>query len=145
MVERGQRKTTRCRTSGFTLIEVLLVLAILVVLGSIVVGMFSGVQDQALKDAARGEIGVLKGQIEMYKFHMRSYPPSLEDLLTRPTDSKAAERWAGPYIDGTEVPIDPWDNPYKLLAPGKHNTTTFDLWSTGPDAQDGTEDDIGNW
>lgn len=128
---------------GFTLMEVLLVLMILVVLASMAVTIFGGTQDQALKDAAKGEVGVFKSAINLYKFHTKNYPGDLEDLVNKPSDSKAAERWHGPYLD--KAPIDPWDNKYKIAQPGKHNTETFDVWSTGPDGQDGTADDIGNW
>jgi general secretion pathway protein G len=131
--------------AGFTLIELLLVLAILVVLASMVVTMFSGTQEKALKDAAKGQVGIFKSGINLYKFHTRNYPAGLEGLTTKPSDANIANRWAGPYLDSTKVPLDPWDRDYKFAAPGKHNADTFDVWSVGPDGQDGTEDDIGNW
>jgi general secretion pathway protein G len=130
--------------SGFTLIEVLLVLAILVVLASMVVTMFGGTQEQALKDAAKGQVGIFKSAVNLYKYHMKSYPAGLEGLITRPGDD-ASKDWHGPYIDASKVPLDPWDRPYKFAAPGKHNTDSFDVWSVGPDGQDGSEDDVGNW
>jgi general secretion pathway protein G len=45
----------------------------------------------------------------------------------------------------TKIPLDPWDSEYKFASPGKHNSESFDVWSVGPDKQDGTDDDIGNW
>jgi general secretion pathway protein G len=135
----------RSGRAGFTLIELLLVLAILVVLASMVVTMFSGTQEQALKDAAKGQVGIFKSAVNLYKFHTRNYPQGLEGLISKPGDSAAASRWAGPYLDAGKVPLDPWDRDYKFAAPGKHNPDTFDVWSVGPDGQDGTEDDIGNW
>jgi general secretion pathway protein G len=122
-----------------------LVLAILVVLASMVVTMFSGTQEQALKDAAKGQIGIFKSAVNLYKFHTKNYPAGLEGLINRPGDESQSNRWAGPYIDASKVPLDPWDRPYKFAAPGKHNTDSFDVWSVGPDGQDGSEDDIGNW
>jgi len=133
------------RASAFTLIEVLLVLAILVVLASMVVTIFGGTQEQAFKDAAKGQVGIFKTAVNLYKFHTKNYPAGLEGLITRPSDEAQSKRWAGPYIDSSKVPLDPWDKPYKFAAPGKHNTESFDVWSTGPDGQDGSEDDIGNW
>jgi general secretion pathway protein G len=44
-----------------------------------------------------------------------------------------------------KIGLDPWDNEYRFAAPGKHNTEGFDVWSVGPDGQDGSADDIGNW
>lgn len=123
--------------------EVLLVLVILVVLASMAVTIFSGTQEQAMKDAAKGQVGILKSAVDMYKFRAKSYPTDLNDLVNKPADAKIAENWAGPYLD--RVPLDPWDRPYKIAAPGKHNTGTFDVWSMGPDGNDGTDDDIGNW
>lgn len=131
--------------AGFTLIELLLVLAILVVLASMVLTMFSGTQEKALKDAAKGQVGIFKSAINLYKFHTRNYPQGLDGLINKPGDAGVADRWAGPYMDSSKVPLDPWDHEYKFVAPGKHNHDTFDVWSMGPDGQDGTADDIGNW
>ena len=146
---RSRKSTVRIRPrhgrGGFTLMEVLLVLVILVVLGSMAVGIFGGTQERALKDAARSQVSLFKSAIELYKFHTKQYPSSLDDLVKSPSDTKISERWAGPYLDVTTIPDDQWDNPYKIAVPGKHNTDSFDVWSVGPDGQDGTEDDIGNW
>lgn len=131
------------RRQGFTLMEVLLVLMILVVLASMAVTIFGGTQEQALKDAAKGQIGVFKTAISTYQLYAKSYPSSLKDLVDKPSDSKLAEKWHGPYLD--RMPVDPWENEYKIAAPGKHNTESYDVWSIGPDGQDGTADDIGNW
>lgn len=130
---------------GFTLMEVLLVLVILVVLASMAVSILGGTQEQAMKDAAKGQVGIFKSAINLYKFHTKEYPETLEGLFLKPDDEKLAERWSGPYIDATKVPLDPWDNEYKFVEPGEHNTDTFDVWSVGPDGQEGNEDDIGNW
>ena len=139
------RKQNHDRRQGFTLMEVLLVLMILVVLASMAVGIFGGTQQRAEKDAARGQVGIFKSAVNLYKFHTKNFPGSLSDLVAKPGDSKISERWEGPYLDVQKIPLDPWDNEYKFAAPGKHNTESFDIWSVGPDKQDGTEDDIGNW
>jgi general secretion pathway protein G len=141
------RRTGRARRerTGFTLIELLLVLAILVVLASMVVTMFSGTQEKALKDAAKGQVGIFKSAVNLYKFHTKNYPSDLSGLTSKPSDANVAKNWAGPYLDSGKVPLDPWDRDYRFVAPGKHNPDTFDVWSVGPDGQDGTDDDIGNW
>jgi general secretion pathway protein G len=130
---------------GFTLMEVLLVLVILVVLASIAVSTYSGIQDRALKDAAKAKVGMLTGQIDTYRLHVRNYPADLNDLITQPSDSRAAERWSGPYLKGTDALLDPWDNDIRYASPGQHNPDSYDVWSVGPDGQDGSADDIGNW
>jgi|SRR4051794_19166558 general secretion pathway protein G len=131
--------------SGFTLMEVLLVLVILVILASLAISTYRGVQNRALKDAAKTKVGILSGQIDTYQLHMRNFPTSLRDLLDKPSDPRAADRWAGPYVKDTSALRDPWDNDFHLAVPGKHNTDSYDVWSVGPDGQDGTQDDIGNW
>ncbi len=72
-------------------------------------------------------------------------PSNLDDLVTEPSDAKMAKKWAGPYIPTNKDLIDPWDNPFKYDAKGKKNQDGYDVWSTGPDGQDGNADDIGNW
>ena len=142
----AHRRTRRASTrTAFTLIELLLVLAILVVLASMVITMYSGTQERAFKDAAKGQIGIFKSAITLYKLHTRGYPQGLDNLITKPGDTNVANRWEGPYIDATKMPPDPWDHEYKFVAPGKHNRDTFDVWSMGPDGQVGTADDIGIW
>lgn len=130
---------------GFTLIEVLLVLVILVVLGAIAASQFLGVQDRANINAAKAQVSQFATSIDMYRFDTKQYPGELEDLIQKPSDTTLAERWSGPYVDKSKVPVDPWDNPYKYSKEGKKNSAKYDVWSTGPDGQDGSDDDIGNW
>ena len=138
-----RRPRKRRARAAFTLMEVLLVLVILVVLASLAVQTFSGTQAQAEKRAAAGQIGIFKSAVNMFKFDTKNFPNDLQELASRPGDTKLADSWAGPYLD--KVPKDPWENDYRFAAPGKHNPDSFDVWSVGPDGQDGSDDDIGNW
>jgi general secretion pathway protein G len=131
--------------SGFTLIEVLLVLVILVVLGSIAVPMFAGIGDRANIQAATVQVNALESAIDFYKATTTQYPKTLEDLVAAPSDAKVAARWAGPYLKENKSLVDPWDNPYKYNAQGTKSGAGYDVWSMGPDGQDNSEDDIGNW
>jgi general secretion pathway protein G len=140
-----RRRSRSDRRTGFTLMEVLLVLVILVVLASLAVSTYRGTQERALKDAAKTKVGILSTPIDTYQMHTRSYPSSLQDLINQPSDAKLADRWSGPYVKDNNALLDPWDNEMKFTSPGKHNTNSYDIWSVGPDGQDGTEDDIGNW
>jgi general secretion pathway protein G len=140
----AQRSSARSH-KAFTLMEVLLVLVILVVLGAIVVPMFSGIGDSANVKAATTQVGFLENAIDMFKFETKQLPGTLEDLVEEPSDAKLAKNWSGPYMKANKDLVDPWDNPYKYDAKGKKNQTSYDVWSTGPDGQDGTADDIGNW
>jgi general secretion pathway protein G len=125
--------------------EVLLVLVILVVLGSIVVPMVTGIGESANVKAATVQVAALERAIDMYKFQTKQFPASMDDLVNEPSDAKVAKNWAGPYIKTNKDLIDPWDNAYKYDAKGKKNQGAYDVWSLGPDGQDGTDDDIGNW
>lgn len=132
----------RRNRSGFTLIEVLLVLVILVTLSSLAVFYARGAQKDALVNAAKTEIGTLKQSVEMYQLHVRNFPSSssgLSALLAPPSDLRNPDRWKGPYLEGNEEPIDPWDMPYQYqLTDADH----YQIWSFGPDGAEGTEDDI---
>ena len=140
--KRHPSRNTR-ELSGFTLIEVLLVLIILVVLGSLATTMFTGTQEKANIQAAQAQLGLVRGPIDLYRFHMNRYPNKLENLWTEPSDDDEAEKWGGPYVE--KLKLDPWGNPYQYLAEGKNNKDKYDFWSNGPDGKSGTDDDIGNW
>lgn len=133
------------RRPGFTLIEVLLVLVILVILGSLAVTAYGPMRRKAQIDAAKAAVSMFETPLEAYHLHMDAYPASqagLDALRTAPAD--AGSNWSGPYIK-QDIPLDPWRNPYRYESPGRHNPETYDLWSAGPDGIDGTADDVGNW
>lgn len=138
------RPKTCTGREAFTLIEVLMVLVILVILGSFAVTIFTGTQDKAKIDQAKTQISIVESAARLYQLHMNSYPGTLEDLVTAPADARNPAKWGGPYLE-KRVPLDPWDNEYRYAYPGKRNPEKFDIWSSGPDTTDGTDDDIGNW
>ena len=138
----SQRRPPRHR--GFTLMEVLLVLVILVILGSMAVGLFMGTRERANIDSATIQIGMIETSVDLYQLHMNAYPSSLDDLMQAPADAANPTKWSGPYLRKA-IPVDPWGNEYQFAAPGKNNQNSYDFWSYGPDGTDGTEDDIGNW
>jgi general secretion pathway protein G len=142
---RGEMRNRASQPAGFTLIEVLLVLVILVTLGAIAVPIFTGVGEDANKKAAKAQIQLFENAIEMFHFATKQYPASLDELVKPPSDATRAKRWTGPYLKENKGLIDPWDNEYKYDAKGKKNANGYDIWSLGPDGQNGTEDDIGNW
>jgi general secretion pathway protein G len=74
---------------------------------------------------------------------MKKYPAALQELIAKPGDAAMASKWGGPYMD--KIAKDPWERDFQYVSPGKHNVDSFDVWSNGPDGQDGTADDIGNW
>ena len=133
-----ERRRNRRRAAAFTLLEVLLVLVILVVLGSMATLAVTGSQDKAYRQSARAQVGLFTSAIDRYRFDMNAYPGSLDDLVEKPGDSKSAERWGGPYLNKKSLPLDPWDNEYRY----EGDDDSYRVWSTGPDGQDGSDDDI---
>jgi general secretion pathway protein G len=126
---------------GFTLTELMLVVVIIGILAALVIPRIAGTSERARFTAAQADInGGIKTALGNYEVDMGSYPRSLQDLLTQPSN---ATHWHGPYLDN--LPLDPWGNAYVYIFPGKHNPNTYDLFSAGPDGKQGTEDDIGNW
>jgi len=140
-------RRTRGVPGGFTLIEVLLVLVILVTLASFAVNAYDGIRRKANINAAKVQIGLFESQLALYQLSMKDYPSTdqgLEALRNPPSDLANPDSWDGPYLE-KPVPPDPWGNPYQYQYPGKNNQAKYDLWSFGPDMDDSTADDIGNW
>lgn len=137
-------KTSKRRRSGFTLIEVLLVLAILGVIMSLVVPRMLGRQKYASEDATRVSIHGVQQALKLYSVdHGGAFPASgdgLTALLEKPGNDR---RWRGPYLE--EVPRDAWGGEIVYVNPGRRNADGVDVISPGADGTLGTADDIGNW
>jgi general secretion pathway protein G len=135
-----KRNQTR-RPHGFTLVEILLVVAIIGTLAALVIPRIAGTSEHAKEVAAGADIhGGIKTALDRYEIDNSSYPRSLNDLVQPPGNAK---NWKGPYLE--QVPNDPWGNLYIYHYPGKHNPAGYDLLSAGLDEKEGTDDDIGNW
>lgn len=128
----------RKRNSGFTLLELLLVMAILVVLASLSTFAVLGMQRTSYSRAAAAEISNLKSMCDAYKLHVGTFPAQLEDLHLPPSGMNQAQ-WGGPYL---REPLkgDPWKRPYNY-SPDDINDRVI-ITSNGPDGQAGTADDI---
>ena len=140
------RNNRKPRRRGFTLVEVLLVLVILVIIASLSVTVYSSVQREANTDAARVAIQQFQKNLELFHLHVNDYPTTaqgLEALMQPPPELASAGVWRGPYI--RTVPLDPWRRPYQYEYPGRHSPTEPDIWSLGNDGQDGTDDDVCSW
>jgi general secretion pathway protein G len=102
--------------------------------------------EQAVDDGAKAKSQILQltQAIDAYREQRGIYPKSPAALVDPSADAEPAA-WRGPYLASILLPQDPWGTDYKLQTPGKHNPATYDVWSSGPDRTDRTEDDIGNW
>ena len=131
---------TRHRRQGFTLLELLLVLAILVVLASLsTVAVFS-FQKSSYRKAALMEITTLSSQCEAFRLDINTYPSKLDDLYTLPSGF-SKNQWNGPYIK-PPMKGDPWGKPYSYQADLENDRVI--IMSSGPDGQEGTDDDVSN-
>ncbi|PPD51149.1 MAG: type II secretion system protein GspG [Methylobacter sp.] len=138
----------RKNLSGFTLIEVMIVVVILGILASIIVPKIMGRPDEARATKAKQDIRAVTAALDLYRLDNYSYPTTeqgLEALVTKPNGLAAGANWKkGGYLDS--LPVDPWNKPYLYLQPGAHGE--FDLYSLGADGVEGGTDagaDITNW
>jgi len=131
--------------SGFTLIELMLVMVILATMAAIVLPKFTGRAKQAKITAAKTQIAQFEVALDAFEIDIGRYPTTTEGLralVEKPaTDS---EGWLQPYIK-RDVPKDPWDSEYVYRYPGQYNQDGYDLYSVGPDRKLGGDDDITNW
>ena len=133
-IRKNKRRTNP--RSGFTLLELLLVLAILVVLGGIVGGNMIGAQKEANRDATQVQMDNIKNVIKRYQLRMNSLPETLEALRDGPSDAEKKKKWVEPMLE--KIPTDAWQNPFIYSI----NGSTFELRSNGIDGQQNTDDDI---
>jgi len=138
---------------GLTLLELMIVLIILVGLMAIVGPRLLGSQQKADIRTTEAQIGNLTSALKMYVVDMKVFPSTEEGLaalVQAPDDERLARRWAGPYLEGTQIPLDPWGNEFQYeydLGEGDSDGVTHDMpriFSPGPDGQPGTADDISN-
>ena len=122
--------------AGFTLLELLLVLAILVVIGGIVTVNIGGAQTEAKINATKTQLNSLKSNIQMYVIRLNGLPDSLQALVDGPSDAAKKAKWVAPIIN--EVPHDAWDNPLVYTL----NQGQYEIRSGGPDGQVNSDDDI---
>jgi general secretion pathway protein G len=145
------RSTSRSRTPrGFTLIELIVVIAIIATLAAMVApSIFSNVSD-ARSSAAKAQIQVLSLALDAYRLDVFLYPTSeagLAVLRTAPLEPLTRAQWRGPYLR-QEVPVDPWGRPYLYRSPGAVNPESFDLYTLGRDGQpggSGEDADVTSW
>ena len=129
-----RRNLARARRRGFTLLELLLVLVILVVIAGFGIQAFGGVRDKAKIQTAKVELGMLSQSLKRYELLLNALPSALDALSIKPNDADAE------WVKMLDKPIakDPWGSPYEYSV----NGSEFVLKSMGPDRQSGTADDI---
>jgi len=138
--KRRQHRRRGARRQGFTLTEVLLVMAILVMIASMATVAIFTANRRATRNAVLSEISTMENACTQFRLQLQRYPAKLEDLFT-PPQGVSVDRWGGPYLDKGDI-MDPWNNPYNYEA--NEGQDLVRISSAGPDGQPGTDDDIPN-
>ncbi len=125
------------KEAGMTLLEIIIVVALLGTLGVYLITNLTQQADTAKIDQTKLAIGNIRQALQLYRVHLKRYPTTdagLQALLENPGD----KRWRGPYIDNHNKLLDPWDAEFEYESDGR----IVKIMSAGPDFQMGTDDDI---
>jgi len=146
----SRARVARRIQSGFTLLEIMVVVVIIGLLAAVIGPQFLTKVDDARVAKAKQDVQALITALTMYKLDNYVYPTTdqgLKALVEKP-DATVAPHWrTGGYLQQTHLPKDPWERDYVYVAPGTHGTE-YDLFSLGADGQPGGDEykaDIGNW
>lgn len=136
------------RDTGFSLLELMVVVVILSVLALVIVPRVIDRPDQARAARAQADIAAIVSAVNLYRLDNFRYPTTeqgLQALVTKPTGDPVPANWASNgYMD--RLPVDPWGQPYQYLSPGVHGD--FDVFTYGANGVaggDGADADIGSW
>ena len=143
---RMQARSARAGENGFTLVELLVVLAILGLLVALAAPRVMKYLGSARTDTARIQIEKLSGVLDLYRLEVGHYPTEQEGLRALVEKPAQSDSWNGPYLKSAESLVDPWGAPYGYRSPGQHGE--FDLYTLGADGKeggDGADRDVVNW
>lgn len=132
--------------AGFSLIELLVVMVIIVLITSLATPQVMRYLDRAKQDTARAAIRNIGTTLDMYRLDVGSYPAREVGLEALVENRSGIANWNGPYLQRKEMLLDPWGRPYHYAIPGKHGE--YDLFSYGADDAEGGEGnsrDATNW
>ncbi len=123
--------------AGFTIIEIIIVIALIGTILSILITQLTSTQDQAMRDAARLAMGKIQQSLQLYRVHNHKYPGTDQGLEALVSNASGSATWRGPYIEAEKLK-DPWNN----LMQYETDQKTIKISSAGPDGEFGTEDDV---
>ena len=131
------------REAGFTLLEMLVVLAIMGLLAAIVAPQVLKYLGSSRVQTAKIQIHNITSALELYRLDVGRYPTSEEGLNALVAQPSTASSWSGPYLQKASALKDPWGQPYLYRIPGQHGEV--DVYSQGGDKEGGDAHDVGNW
>lgn len=142
------RRLSRLGQAGMTLVEIMVVVAIIgLILGVVGVNVFERFEKAKMETAAT-QIKALEGALAQYRRDNGSYPSTeqgLRALIEKPNIGKVPKYFPkSGYLRERNIPTDPWNNEYQYRSPGVYGND-FEIWSVGPDEDEGTEDDVKSW
>jgi len=143
--ESGRNKRNKNKQGGFTLMELLVVLAILGLLMSLVGPRVLNQLGGAKTKTAAIQIKDLEQALEMYKLDVGRFPTTSEGLVALVEKPGGAAGWNGPYLK-SDVPLDPWKREYNYKYPGENGELDiFTYGQNGSPGGEGEDADVGNW
>lgn len=125
------------KNAGFTIVEIIIVIALIGTILSILITQLTSTQDQAMRDAARLAMGKVQQSLQLYRVHNHKYPGTDEGLEALVSNTAGSNSWRGPYMEAEKIK-DPWNTPMQYETDQK----TIKLTSAGPDLEFGTDDDV---
>ena len=143
--ERMRQKRARGE-GGFTLIEILVVIAIIALIMSLVGPRVLNYLGESKVKAAKIQIQSFGSALDLFNLDTGRYPNTSEGLTALVQSPGTIPAWNGPYLKGGVLPNDPWGKSYVYRSPGEHGP--YDIMSYGSDGQEGgtgTAADIASW
>ncbi len=132
-------------SKGFTLVEIMAVMILIAILAATgVVGINAQVKKGKIR-ATKTQIATFDQAISLFELECGFFPTSLDDLIQAPTARRCKGYPKGGYMKKKSIPADPWGSDYQYDSSGSRSGFGYDLWSLGPDAEDGTDDDVTSW